>query len=429
MQLTKRVAIATVVITLGLGTFSVFGADGESLPDPYQLGSRWSITATNGWGLGQGDPTTIRWGFLQEETSIPAAYPDHGQVTGPSNLISSLDAQFEVVLGGSDLTQRPWFQYFSSSFTRMSEVCGLTEVYEPNDDGAPFYYSSGSTGVRGDVRIGGTTIDGGYGILAYNYYPNTGDMVIDTADMSYFDNSYGNFLRLRNMLMHEHGHGVGIGHVESSDSQFLLEPYINTNFDGPQFDDVLALHRHYGDANEKANAGAGNDTHSNATDFGAVAFGQTVTIGADATDKVVASTDIDFVSIDDNSDTDFFSFTVSTGASVSLTVTPLGPTYMQGPQGKTQTSFDSSSQSDLTLELLDSDGTALLALANSTGLGSAESLEDIELFDAGTYFVKITGNADEAQLYQMDMTVTPEPATLSLLAMGALAIFRRRKSR
>jgi len=102
-------------MTLSLASFNAIGADGDELPDPYQLGSRWSSTTTNGSGLGQGDPTTIRWGFLQEGTSIPAAYPTYGQVTGPSNLVSSLDAQFGAGPGGSDLTQRPWFQYFSSS--------------------------------------------------------------------------------------------------------------------------------------------------------------------------------------------------------------------------------------------------------------------------------------------------------------------------
>ncbi|MCQ6458457.1 matrixin family metalloprotease, partial [Vibrio parahaemolyticus] len=89
--------------------------------------------------------------------------------------------------------------------------------------------------VRGDVRIGGHTIDGSSGTLAYNFFPNTSDMVIDTAD-SFYSVTTDNSLRLRNVIMHEAGHGLGISHVESNNGSFLMEPFINLGFDGPQFD-------------------------------------------------------------------------------------------------------------------------------------------------------------------------------------------------
>ena len=83
-------------------------------------------------------------------------------------------------------------------------------VYEPADDGLAI---NGSTSVffdgilnsRGDLRIGGTSIDGTSGTLAYNYFPDSGDMVLDTDDMSFYSNPFNNFRAMRNVIMHEHG--------------------------------------------------------------------------------------------------------------------------------------------------------------------------------------------------------------------------------
>ena len=65
--------------------------------------------------------------------------------------------------GGSDLTTRPWFAVFQAAFDNISELTGVSYVYESNDDGAAFAQfslPSGSIGTRGDIRIGGHFIDG-----------------------------------------------------------------------------------------------------------------------------------------------------------------------------------------------------------------------------------------------------------------------------
>jgi len=106
----------------------------------------------------------------------------------------------------------------------------------PNDDGNPISNVGsaypGSLGVRGDVRIGGHLIDGNSNILSYNYFPNNGDMVIDTAD-NFYENLTGNSLGLRNVLAHEHGHGLGFEHVCLINQTKLMEPFISFAFDGP----------------------------------------------------------------------------------------------------------------------------------------------------------------------------------------------------
>ena len=196
-------------------------------------------------------------------------------------------------------------------------------------------------------------------------------MVIDTAD-NFYANISNNSLRLRNVIAHEAGHGLGFSHVESNNAAFLMEPFVSTSFDGPQRDDILAAHRNYGDVNEKDGA---NDTAGTATDLGSIGDGVTVSIGTQANDTRVEANDTDFVSIDDDSDIDVFSFTVSANSSIDVNLSPQGPTYNQGRQGQNnQAPYDASAQSDLSFEILGTDGTTVLTTASANGIGASESL-------------------------------------------------------
>ena len=225
-------------------------------------GNRWSGTSQNGGGLGQGDPTVITWSVVPDGTNINGFI---GEATSASNLVSTFRGIYGIANdpGDTNYIGEAWFDAIASAFDRWSELSGIQYVYESNDDGANFGYFGGSANVRGDVRIGGHNIDGNSGTLAYNFFPNTSDMVIDTAD-AFYSNTSGNSLRLRNVIAHEAGHGLGISHVESNNGSFLMEPFINLGFDGPQFDDILATHRGYGDAYE------GNDTAGTATNLGLI---------------------------------------------------------------------------------------------------------------------------------------------------------------
>ena len=382
------------------------GASGFQFDDS----DRWSTTATDGGGLSQGDATTLTWSLPPDGTLT-----DDGTA---SNLIAFFDGLYGAGAGGSDYTQRPWFPIFEDSFARWSALSGITYVYEPNDDGASMSSSRpGIVGTRGDTRIFGKNIDGASGgTLAYNYFPNYGDMVLDTSESSWFGSESNASRYARNVIIEEVGHGLGFEHVLPLDGTKLLEPQATNSFDGPQFDDILAVHRGYGDVHEKA---GGNDIAANATPLaaGTIAAGTTVTIGADGVDASVAPTDIDFVSIDDNSDTDFYSFTVATSKSIAATLTPIGPTYDQGQQcgdGSTSgnclpppdpTSFNASAQSDLTLRLIDTNGVSPLITANSGGLGQSETIAETDLPGGGTYYLRITGAQNAAQLYQLDLTI------------------------
>ncbi|MDA1055940.1 MAG: matrixin family metalloprotease, partial [Planctomycetota bacterium] len=379
---------------------------------------RWTETASDGSGLRQGDPTTLTWSFLPDGVSVSSGV---GEPVSNSSLISFLGEIYGVSTKNSDLTDEPWFSLFESTFQRWGAVSGLTYLYEPNDDGAPFVSTSGQVDVRGDVRIAAHPIDGqtGSNTLAYNYFPNSGDMVLDTDNSNLFEDQTNNSLALRNVLGHEHGHGLGLGHVcpvvGGVDGR-LMEPFINLGFDGPQFDDILAVQRGYGDAFEKA---GGNDTAGVATNLGVLTPGVAIVRGVDADDNRVLPTETEFFSIDDDSDIDFFAFTLNTAQYVDLTLTPMGPTYLTGGQNSdgsctAGTSFDASSQSDLALQLIDSDGVSVLQTASATGLGASEVLADV-LLKNGTYFAMVTGANDAAQMYELSVVGT-QAATVDITA-------------
>ena len=366
--------------------------------DAFQFGNRWARTAVSGAGLTQGDPTTVTWGFVPDGTNIASL--------GTSDLISRLDSWIGAGPGGSDLTQRPWFDLYEQSFNRFAEVSGLSYQYEAADDGVTqgSNANAGFVGVRADVRIAGDFIDGPSNTLAFNNFPQNGDMTFDTGDGGAYSNGANNFRFLRNTIMHEHGHGLGYFHVESATARFLMEPFLQTNFDGPQFDEILGLHRGYGDVNEKSNGGAGNDIAANATDFGVLPINGSMTIGTDANNVIVAPSETDFVSIDDNSDTDFYSFTVNSASELDIVLTPMGPSYFQGPQGGSQANYVTKEFSDLSLALIDTNGSTVLDLQNAGGTGDNESILDFNV-NPGEYFVRITGAANNVQMYQLQVSV------------------------
>ena len=405
------------------------GGDSELAPFRTQ-GSGWTSTSSGSSGVGR--PATLTWSIVPDNTQLPTGL---GEPVSNSGLIAFLDGVHHNggSPGGTDLTQRNWWPLLSATFERWDALSGITFNYESNDDGVKLGAASGLLGTRGDHRIGGHSIDGQTSptFLAYSFFPNNSDMVIDTDEMNRWSNATNNYQLFRNMLMHEIGHGIGLNHVESFDvnpnqaqfqfGTFLMEPILSNVFDGPQFDDILGVHRLYGDANE---SGAGNETYLSATHLGSLQSSQTISVGTDATDTFVGSDELDFVSIDDDSDVDYFRFSIAGPQIVDVTLTPLGPTYDEGRQGSgnggTQQPFVASAKSDLTLGLYDSNGTSILEFSNDTGLGLSEAIDNFQLVAAGDYFVRVGGLSNAAQFFQLDITAIPEPTSLFLIVLGSV---------
>lgn len=409
------------------------GSHARSGVAEFRIGDRWNRTATDGFSSNRrGDPINLTWGFVADGTSISGGV---GEPTSGSDLISNLDTLYGRGTGpASDLEARPWFSVFESSFDRWSELSGINYEYEPNDGGAAingFSNPQGQPGVYADVRIGGHPIDGssGQNTLAYNYFPDHADMVIDTDNTSLFTNRANNSRFLRNVLMHEAGHGLGFNHLESNNSRQLMEPFISTLFDGPQFDDILAAHRNYGDAFENIRG----DARSVALDTGEFGAADRYRLGSDARQTRVAPTATDFVSIDGSDDVDFYELSVSEPVFASVTVVQAGPTYNEGAQDGTQTSLDTSRLNELEFEVLvESPIDGIAVIAESSILREINHFaNEILLLPGNDYFVRVSGNDDNVQLYELrlDFVAAPIPEpTAVLLAGGCLIglIARRR---
>jgi len=379
-------------------------AQGVSASDGHLLSDRWTTTATDGPNIARGDSLTLTWGIVRDGTNVVSGGTSEG-----SSLIATLDDNFSDSNAGTDLTQRRWFPVFDGVFQRYAALSGLNFVYEPNDNGRTLNgaFNPGSRGNVADVRIGGRSIDGqtGSNTLAFNFFPNSGDMVLDTDNTNFFDANDRGF---RNVIAHEFGHGLGMAHLLSNSDRFLLEPFISTVFEGPQHADILALHRGYGDSFE---SGVGNDTVANATFLGDA---EGFAVGLDGSLEAVGLNDDDFVSIDGTTDTDVYSFDVTQSGSFAITLAPMGYQYDIAEQAadgnadaSTRVTTNTRQLNDLGFTLLGQNGNTVVGVANDSGLGVAESLE--VTLAPGTYFIVVTGSVDRAQFYSLtSSTAVPQ---------------------
>ncbi len=384
-----------------------------------QQDARWTSTATNPSGVStQGTPVTLRWSIVPDGTPVSAGGSITGESSDASNLRARLNTIYSVTNPSGAPSTQPWFAVFQATFDNLAANTGLRFVYEPNDDGAAIsgLSSPGAVGVRGDMRISGHRIDGNSGVLAYNYFPNNGDMVIDTDD-SFFTNITNNSIRLRNVLEHEFGHGLGLDHVCPINQTKLMEPFITTSFRGSQFDDIYSHQRQYGDPLEVHSTFNNNDATARATPL-------TLTAGTTFGQQ--------WLSIDDNSDTDFFRISATSGQRLTVRVIPSDPispgttpnTYLEGAQNddgtcSAGTAFDPTTRKNLNLALLASNGTTVLSSAPAQPAGTAEIISSFVITTTGNHFIRVNaGTEDTAQLYRLEVLLensTPATVTLSNL--------------
>lgn len=360
----------------------------------YDIVNRWGATQVDGSGLQRGDPVTLRWSVVPDGQSYSRS--------SNSQLIQYLDDGWNIPAAQRlpDLTNRSWWGVMNTAYSQFGRVSGISMVYvaEQNVNGI-------DTGLEGDIRIGGENIDNTPGgALADNTFPNDGDMRIDTTRESNGRPTFWhtNNAALRNLMIHETGHGVGLGHAQNTGVTAVMEGGLRTDIWGLQFDDIYALNRQYGDPLER---NGGNNTAATATLLGNLSVGGDISIGRDAVDSVVEQFDDDWTGIDGSSDADWFRITTTAQGFANVKLTPIGPSYTSVQQGN----FQSAAQSDLVLQIFTQSPTlTLLEAANKEGLGSAETVGSRYL-SPGDYLIRVRGTQDLNQFYQLDIGLDAAP--------------------
>jgi hypothetical protein len=365
----------------------------------YDIVNRWSATQMNGGGLQRGDPTTLRWSIVPDGQSYSRS--------ANSQLIQFLDDGWNVPAAqrGFDYTNRPWWTVMNNAYAQYERVAGFTMVYVPE-----LTAGGADTGLEGDIRIGGENLDGTPGgALADNVFPDNGDMRIDVTRETdgsvgfYFSTEQG----LRNLIIHESGHGVGLGHVEfvNGSGKAVMEGGLRTDIWGFQFDDIYGLNRQYGDPREK---NGGNNTPATANVLGNFATTGAVSWGTDATEGTIEQFDDDFLSIDGTNDTDWFRFSITHQTFANIKLSPVGPTYTTVQQGL----INATAMSDLSLQFFSQSSGGSLSLLenlNEGGLGSGELIPARLLTTPGDYVMRVRATQDFNQFYQLDLTLSELP--------------------
>jgi len=334
-----------------------------------------------------------------------------GFPTAPNALNASLTSQFGDLEKGREYLRQvlgSWRKYGGVTYSEVA------------DDNTAMTNSGAHNNARGDIRIGGISLNGQGGVLAYNCFPSPGglagtltggDMVINTAyfgDVNSFNNTSNNYRYLRNTTTHEHGHGLGFIHQVPCSSSKLMEPFIQITTDAVRIDDRRAIGRNYGDRY------SGNQSLAAAKDFGNL---------SSPVQRSIAARDLSlngYLNGGANATgADFFKFTISSTQNVKIITTPTGGTYTTGQQSSsctgTTTAYATNFNANLAYVLTNSDGSVTIGTVDATAAGAAETFTFTNL-PADTYVLKVydnnpanlTNNADAntiVQLYDLEIQV------------------------
>ena len=293
-------------------------------------------------------------------------------------------------------------EYLRQALAGWRKISGLTYT-EVADNNTPQDVDVFRTSARGDLRIGaGFAWPDSY--LAYNFFPGGGgDMFFNSRywEGNFFASAANSYRYLRNTTAHENGHGLGFFHVVPCNNLFLMEPFLSTAFDIQQIDDIRNANRNYGDRF------AGNNSAANARDFGNLTSPSPRSI-------IERTLSTNGTTGPNNTDEDWFRFTTSSTQNIVISVTPIGGSYINGPQSGacngTTSTVDAARAGNLNVELRSSDGTTVILTAASAAAGSTETLT-ANARPAGTYTVRVfdVGSNSSAnqivQLYDLSIRV------------------------
>ena len=323
-------------------------------------------------------------GGLAVKASLTYSFPPEGTMWGApgSQQANQLATNLTTLLGPTNLDQgRELIRQCFGSWRRYS---GLTYT-EVADSGIPMDNSSTRRSTVGDIRVGAVS-QGLSGVLAYNYYPNAGGDT--TLNSDYFNASQGAFANgtntyryFRNVVTHEHGHGLGLGHQTPCNNSKLMEPFINTNFDMVALDDRRGTMRSHGDRF------AGNTAAVTAKNFGDL----TAPILRSVIEKDLSTNGQHAAG--NPTGADWYRFTLTTEQNVTITVAPTGISYPAADQTSgcnplTGTTVNSLNAGNLAVTLNDAVGTSML-FSSDANLNGGSELISAGILAPGTYTVRV----------------------------------------
>jgi hypothetical protein len=389
-----------VVAPLFFSATSVYRDGGQSSP--------WTLTPSGGANrirLTYSFPADgVTWGTNSDQWS-----------TGPNEL----NARILGTFGSTNLDLgREWIRQGLAAWRRQAGI----NYDEVADSTAAMNQTAFPQYGPGDVRIGGYPLGGAgvfNGVLAYNQFPSSGsDMTINTNYWATWSltASGSNYRRLRNVVAHEHGHGLGAIHPVPCNNTKLMEPEISLNFDVLQVDDTRFAQRNYGDRF------AGNRTSSVAANLGDL----TSPVGRSVLERDLSTNGRTTFNAQgsplNSGGVDWFRFTLSSAQTVTVTVDPIGGSYLNDQQNTTPGSpicsgvsavtptVNADEAGDLQLVLYGADAATVVASSTSGGPGVTETVT--ANLPAGTYFVRVhDGSASNpgvnqfVQLYDFSVRV------------------------
>jgi hypothetical protein len=359
----------------------------------YYTGSTWNNVSAN-------TPVNITWSLVPNGVSIGSGV---GEAVANNELFTRMDALFSSQGG-----RATWIAKITAAFDRWAALTGVSYTRVTSggndwDDGAA--WGSDASATRGMVRIAMKNIDGGNGILAYNQFPGAGgggDMVLDRSEQ--WNDTLSDYRWLRNIVGHEHCHGLGLFHVCPIANSKLMEPFATLSFDGPQQDDMRGIQYLYGDYFEP------NNSLATSTNLGALNNGSTINVGNVPLPNINNSSTL---SIANTFDSDWFKFSLASNRVVSITLNPIGSTYDSSQQnGSLQGNCSSGNNinalaaGNLTLQLWSETGPTQLVSVNNTAAGLSETISQYLLSPSGNYYVKVncsTLTAGQSQLYKLSI--------------------------
>lgn len=357
---------------------------------------------------GTGNRANLTYSFPND--GVTWGDTDSGFGTAPNEL----GARLTTLFGASDLDEGR--EYFRQSLAAWRKLGGLTYT-EVADDSIPMSEDPTRSSARGDFRIGGIPL-GQNGILAYNGFPSIagigqiggGDMCFNTSyftGTNHFSSTGNDYRYLRNTAIHEHGHGLGYIHSVPCTLTKIMEPQISTTILGLTTDEKRGIVFNYGDRY------SGNHSFLTSADLG------------NLTSPVLRSDiqrdlGVNPVGTANNSDEDFFRFTLSSAQTVTINVDPTGGSYTNdrqssgcsGVSGTPAPTINADQAGNLSVYLLNA-GETVVASAVAGAAGVTETI--VQALAAGAYTIRIVndGNANGAetdpnrlvQLYDLEVRI------------------------